>query len=466
MPVSEGVMRPADPPKAPPKASLKSRTLRAGGWTVVAHLAGQVLRLVSSLVMTRILVPEMFGVMAIAIVVQVIVALLSDIGLRQAIVQNPRGNAPEFLDTAWSLQIVRGWIIWAVCALTGLAMFVLARSGWAPVGTVYAVAVLPAIIASTALSSAINGFASTKVLTANRELDMSKVTRIELIAQLSGLLLMFAIGWLTHSIWSVVAGVLLTSLVSVALSHGWLKGHRNRFRFDPDCVKEIVAFGRWIFVSSALGVLAANGDRLFLGVWLSASLLGIYAIALNLTTVVEGLAYKLFGTVSFAVFSEAHRDTPGRLRELYFRMRLAADVVFLAAAGFLYGAGQLIVDLLYDHRYAQAGAMLQILSFGLFFTRYSLSGSIFVALGKPQYQTVVQVLNIVSMFALIPTLYALYGVPGAVWAVALYRLPSSIAVLIFNRRHGLHSALFEVAVLPAWGAGWALGWGLSRLVHH
>jgi len=53
MPVSEGVMRPAEPPKAPPKASLKSRTLRAGGWTVVAHLAGQVLRLVSSLVHSR-----------------------------------------------------------------------------------------------------------------------------------------------------------------------------------------------------------------------------------------------------------------------------------------------------------------------------------------------------------------------------------------------------------------------------
>ena len=58
----EGVVRPVEPAKR----SLKSRTLRAGSWTVVAHLAGQVLRLVSSLVMTRLLAPEMFGVMAIA----------------------------------------------------------------------------------------------------------------------------------------------------------------------------------------------------------------------------------------------------------------------------------------------------------------------------------------------------------------------------------------------------------------
>jgi O-antigen/teichoic acid export membrane protein len=452
-------------PAEPSRLSLKARTLRAGSWTVLAHLAGQVLRLVSSLVMTRILAPEMFGVMAIAIVVQVVIALLSDIGLHQAVVQSPRGNTPEFLDTAWSMQVVRGWIIWGVCvALAGL-LYLIGRTAWAPTGTVYAAAVLPAVIACTSFASAITGFTSTKAITANRDLEMRKITLIELIAQIAGLLLMFAIGWLTHSIWSVVAGMLLTPLVSVALTHGWLPGHRNRFRFDAGCVKEIIAFGRWIFISSALGVLAANGDRLVLGLWLSAGALGVYAIALNLATVIEGLAYKLFGTVSFAVFSESAREAPGRLRELYFRMRRPADIVFLVSAGFLYGAGQWIVDLLYDHRYAQAGAMLQTLSFGLFFTRYALSCNTFVAIGKPQYLTVVQLLNIVSLVAFIPALYALYGVPGAIWAVALYRLPSSMAVIWFNMRHGIHSTLFELAVLPSWAIGWGLGSGLSWLAH-
>jgi len=457
----EGIMR----PREPAKRSLKSRTLRAGTWTVVAHVSGQVLRLVSSLVMTRILAPEMFGVMAIATVVQVTVALLSDIGIQQAVVQHRRGDSPDFLDTAWSMQVVRGWTIWAACVAVGLFIYALGHLAWVPGGSVYAAAILPAIIASTSFSSVIMGFTSTKAITARRDLNVRKVTLIELFAQVAGLLAMFAIGWWTRSIWSVVAGILLTSLVSVSLSHVWLSGHRNRFRFVPDCAKEIVSFGRWIFVSSALGVLASNGDRLLLGIWLSASLLGIYAIALNLATVVEGLAYKLFSGVSLAVFSEVARDSPGRLRELYFRMRLPADVAFLGAAGFLYAAGPPIVDLLYDHRYAQAGPMLQVLSFGLFFTRYALSCNTYVALGKPQYLTVVQVLNIVSMLVLIPVLYALHGVSGAIWGVALYRLPSSAAAWFFDARHGIHSTLFEIAVLPAWGVGWVLGWGLGLLLH-
>ena len=108
--------------------------------------------------------------------------------------------------------------------------------------------------------------------------------------------------------------------------------------------------------------------------------------------------------------------------------------------------------------------MLQVLSFGLFFTRYSLSCSTYVALGQPQYLTVVQVINIVSMLVFIPGMYALWGVSGAIWGVALYRLPSSAVVWFFNVRQGIHSTLFEVAVLPAWAVGWGLGWGLSALL--
>ena len=460
--VGNGIVRPVEPPKP----SLKARTLRAGAWSILAHFAGQFLRLASSLVMTRLLVPEMFGVMAIATVVHVTVGLLSDVGIQQAVVQNRRGNSPEFQDTAWSLQVVRGWMIWGVCVAIGGIIYLADRWGWAPTGTVYAVPVLPAIVASSSFASAIMGFTSTRMMTANRALNQRVITLVELTAQIVGLSVMFALGWWTRSIWSVVAGGLVTALVSVTLSHTWVPGHRNRFRLDPACVRDIVSFGRWIFVSSALGVLATNGDRFLLGVWLSASLLGVYSIALNLATVVEGLAYRLFGGVSFAVFSEVARETPARLRSVYFRMRLPADVVFLTIAGLLYAAGPAIVNLLYDNRYSQAGPMLQILSFALFFTRYSLACSTYVALGKPQYQTLVQAINLVSMFVFIPGLFALYGVFGAIWGVALYRLPSSLMVWVLSRRHGIHSTLFELAVLPAWAVGWGVGWALAQLLHH
>jgi len=91
----------------PGTQSLKQRVLRAGGWNFAGYGLGQVIRLGSNLIMTRLLVPEMFGVMAIATMVTVILGMLSDIGLRQNIVRSPRGDDPAFLDTAWTVQVLR-----------------------------------------------------------------------------------------------------------------------------------------------------------------------------------------------------------------------------------------------------------------------------------------------------------------------------------------------------------------------
>src|SRR6516162_3623745 len=94
--------------------TLKQRALRAGGWTIVGYGIAQVIRLGSNLIMTRLLVPEMFGVMAIATMVTVILTLLSDIGLQVNIVQSRPGDDPSFLDTAWVVSIVRGLTLWVV----------------------------------------------------------------------------------------------------------------------------------------------------------------------------------------------------------------------------------------------------------------------------------------------------------------------------------------------------------------
>ena len=92
--------------------TFKARVLQAGGWIVAGFVLGQALRFAGNLVMTRLLVPEMFGVMALATMVMYGLALFSDLGLRQAIVQSRRGREAAFLNTAWALQIARGFAVW------------------------------------------------------------------------------------------------------------------------------------------------------------------------------------------------------------------------------------------------------------------------------------------------------------------------------------------------------------------
>src|SRR5664280_1625218 len=85
--------------------SLRLRVMRSGGITAVGYAANQLLRFGGNLVLTRLLFPEAFGVMAIMQAVVLGVTMLSDVGITQSIVLHQRGAEPGFVNTAWTIQI-------------------------------------------------------------------------------------------------------------------------------------------------------------------------------------------------------------------------------------------------------------------------------------------------------------------------------------------------------------------------
>ncbi len=448
---------PATATQPPVRATLKARMLRAGGWSMGTHMFGQVLRLASSLIMTRLLVPEVFGVMTIVTMVQVVLALLSDIGLRQSIMQSRRGNSPDLLNTAWTMQVIRGCAIWGICTLLAAGIYVARSKGWLPAGTAYTSPDLPAVLAVASLTAAILGFQSTKASTAQRDLNLKRITMIELLAQVVGLAIAGVLGWLTRSIWSFVVSMIVSALITTVLSHTWLPGQSNRFQWCRDAALELFGFGRWVLVSSLLYVLSTNADRMFLGGWVSATTLGLYSIAFNLATMVEGAGSRLFSSVTLAALSEVARNEPHRFGETYRKMRPPFDAAFIGAAGFLCAAGPAITHLLYDSRYSEAGWMLQVLSFGLIFARFGLTGSAYMALGEPRNLMWIHVVKVVSVFTLIPILNHFFGMKGVLVAIAFHVVPTLPLMYWFNRKHGLDSWRLEFLCLLSWPAAYAIG---------
>lgn len=447
----------------PNPKTLKERVLRAGGWSIAGYGLSQVIRLGSSLVMTRLLVPEMFGVMAIATMVQVILALLSDLGINQNIVQSRRGDDPAFLDTAWVVQIVRGLVLWLVALLLSLALHLANLGGMLPAKSVYASPVLPLVIAVSSLSAVISGLQSTRSATAYRSLDQKRIVQIQLIAQLAALIVMIPIGVISRSIWALVAGGLVASLTATVLSHTWMTGHPNRLRWEKNALRELIGFGKWIFVSSAVYVLAVNGDRLLLGGFVEADVLGFYAIAVLIVGAIESGLSRLFMTVSLPALSEIARNDPSRLREVYYELRVPGDLLLLFLTGLLFAAGQLVIDLLYDPRYSAAGGMLQILALSLFTVRYGVAHQIYLAVGIPRYLAAINVVRFVSLYTLVPSLYYLAGLQAAIWGIALHALATVPFVHGFNARLGLNDFRREFIVLIAVPAGFLFGSALNLL---
>lgn len=451
-------------------SSLRRRILSAGAWTTAGYFVSQAIRFGSNLLMTRILVPEMFGLMAIAAMVMYGLALISDVGLGPNIVYSRRGADPVFLNTAWSIQITRGLLMAAIALLASFAIVAANALGLVPQATVYAKPQLPLVIASLSIGAAVSGFESTKLFEASRNLLNHRLTQVEITSQLFGLACM--LGWVfwDRSVWSLVAGNLGGSVMKTFLSHRVLPGTANRWHWDPVAFHEIIHFGKWIFLSSLLGFLINSGDRILLGGMLTASLLGVYSIAYLMSNSVENVVGKLIADVSYPALSEVHRTDPTRLRHVYYRFHGIIASFCYILAGALMVCGHTLIGTIYDRRYERAGWMLEILAVGLLALPFRLAPYCFQTLGMPKLHSHIIALRLLTLFVLTPLGLHLWGLHGALWgivAASLAGLPLTIFYSIRSRLFDLRKELVLVPLVPAgMAAGTLFNLTLGRVLHH
>jgi O-antigen/teichoic acid export membrane protein len=419
--------------------------------------ANQAVRLAGNLVLTRLLMPEAFGVMAIAWLVMTGLQMISDTGVRTCIVQSRNGDARQFLDTAWSIQVARGALLTAAALAIAAALELARRLGALPPASVYAEPQLPLAIAAIGASGIFGGLESTKLASAYRHLCLARVTMIDLGTQVAGFLV--TVGWAlaAPSLWALVAGVLVVGPLRVAATHWALPGPLNRWRWDGEAVREIVAFGRWVVLSSLLSFAATSGDRLVLGSLVDPGTLGQYAMAVLIVAAIQQLVNAIIGNVAFPALSEVRRTRPEHLREVFYRLRMPADVLLLGLAGVLFACGSAITGILYDERYRLAGPALEVLSLSLVAFRCELATQCYLALGLPALNVRVNAVRLLPLFAGTPIAFHYGGMHAAIWMIALAPLAAVPVHLYQMRRLGLLDVKRELAFLPCLLLGYLAG---------
>ena len=449
-------------------APLRQRMLRAGMWLLGSNLASQALRLTSSLVLTRLLMPQAFGLVAAVQTLYFALVMFSDLGVWQSVVTSPRGREARFLGTALSIQLARGLFLSCVVLAFALGMAWGADHGYFAAGTVYADPSLPWMMGAFCICALLQGAESMHLATAQRELRAGLLTRLELLSQLTGMLVTITLALASHSVWSLVIGTLAATAARTLLSHCMLPGEWVRLCWDRDCVREIAGFGKWIFLSSIIGFAAAHGEKLLLGGTLPVASFGVFSIAALLLTAITGLVGSLNAHLIFPSLSEALRSSTEQAARVYVRVQQMADLVlgFVAGAAFL--AGGWAVQLLYDNRYGNAGWMLQTLSLGLLAVRYQVLEQMMFARSQPAWVTASNALRAVSLALAIPAAYAWSGEQGAVLAVVACQFAGWPVALAFKYRQGLLSwrseAVWPFALALGLSAGWLIDTGMNAVL--
>ncbi|CAH2598847.1 Oligosaccharide flippase family protein [Rhodovastum atsumiense] len=436
---------------------LGRRVLGAGICVVIQQVVGSAIRLGGNLLLTRLLPPEAFGVIAIVYAVSTGLALLSDLGINQNVLVSRRGDDPVFLQTAWTMQVVRSLCIGLACATCGAAVYASTWLGLFEPGTVYSDARLPFILCAFALTTFAAGFESIKIRQAQRQLHLVRLTLLELGSQAVGLIGTIVLAYSFRSVWALVAGAAISGLVKIVGSHVLLPGVKARFRWDRECVRNLIQFGRWIMASSALWFFIQSGDKLLLGGIVDARTVGYYAIATILLGVVQTLFLALVSSVMLPSLSQVSREDQQRLRRAFLRFQLQSDLFLFSTAGFLFVAGPSIAGLLYNQHYASVGSILSALSFGLIGLRYMVVEQYCIMQSQARVLAGWNALRAATMVLALPTGYALFGFNGALGAVILTQFITWPLAIRFKIRHGLQDYRSELVGIPMLVLGCALG---------
>jgi O-antigen/teichoic acid export membrane protein len=337
-------------------SSLRSRAVHSGAWIGAGFGIQKVLQLGSNLILTRLLFPEAFGLMALATVFLVGLAMFSDIGLKPAVIRDPRGDDPEFLNTAWTIQVVRGLLL---CIIGAAIAY--------PLSLIYQQPILFPLLAVLSTTAAINGFMSIGMATAERRLDFRLKTVVQVLGQITSIALLVTICYFWRSVWALAAANVLGTFATVAIGYALLPRHRHRLAWDPDSVRSLVRFGRWILFSTVFTYLGGEGLKAVQGGLLTPAEFGVLAIAYTIAGIPNELAMKLSGVLGLPVLAEAYRNSPQhgyialhalRSRTLAISLCLFAGVMVLAEP---------LIQLMYDPRYHDASSYLiaLLLSFGI-----------------------------------------------------------------------------------------------------
>jgi O-antigen/teichoic acid export membrane protein len=424
---------------------LRQRLKRMGTWTLYAFAGSQVLRLISNLILTRLLFPEAFGLMAIITSMLVGVAMLTDLGLSQSIVAHQHGGDVEFMNTAWTLQIIKGFII---------AAALLAASGMA--AEHFKQPDLPHLMAIVALSSVVSGFGSTKRALVSRNLTHARrQVAVDLSSQAIGLCVTALLAYLHPTPASLAWGGVAGALLGVATSHTLFPGPANRLALNPDALRQIAKLGSIVVITSSVTFMTGEGSKLLMASLVDVKTVGLVGLAASFSGLVAGVSMTIAGKVMMPAYAEVARSgDQARLKRVVERFRLMQIV-----PGWLYAVGILvlsrpIIGLLYDHRYADAAIIMQVQALaGMVSILTASYYTLLFAVGKPGRDLYISVAHMFLIWTGMWVGHRLFGELGVViGGVITQWLLYPVTAVVFGRL-GLWTPRIDLPVL-----------GLSTLV--
>ena len=407
--------------------SIGALAKRAAVWTFLGYGGSMALRLLSNMILTRLLFPGAYALMGLAQIFINGLQMLTDVGVQTGIIQSRHGGDANYLNTAWTVQVIRGLVLCLIAAMLG----------W-PISLLYKEPTLIWLLPAAGLAIAVMGWKSTNMFSARRNMSLGRVTVVELLARLGALMVMVIWAWYRPSVMTLVGGAVTHAIITVIFSHTVMPGIKNHFAWDREAAADLASLGKWVLISTALTFVANQSDRLILGKLLRLDVLGVLMVAYMLYAMPRDLVMTISSSIILPAASRKADLPRHQLREKMLRNRRPVLLALAVMVALMALGGDWAVHLMYDKRYQAAGWIFPVLVLGLWprFLDVTINDSL-TAIRALQYNPIGSVLRFIVIGAGLPLGFHYYGLRGAVVVIALGDVPNYLSTVYGLKRHGL-----------------------------
>ncbi len=404
-------------------------------WVGASFGVGKLFSTAQQIVLARLLLPEDFGLLGIALLAIGTLDVFTQTGLEAALVQR-RNIDNQALNTGWTLTLCRAVLLTALLYGLGPSIalfFQMPRAG-----------LLLQVLALTVL---LDGMANIGVLQFKRELNFRPQVLLGQSYLITNLVLSVGLTLLYRSVWAMVIARVVSSAVRTTASYA-ICPYQPRLGFNRRYARDLFHFGKFVFLGNIFLFLAMRGDDALVGKILGATTLGFYTFAYALSNTPTSSVTYVISRVAFPTYAKLQDDLPALRSGYHKALRFTALLALPVAIGLLALAPD-AVRVIYGEKWMPMVPAVQILCiFGAIRALGATTGPVFHGVGRPEILTRVGALQLVLTALLIYPPTRDYGILGTSIAVTLASFltnlvtASRVANIIGDRVLNLISLLF------------------------
>jgi O-antigen/teichoic acid export membrane protein len=380
--------------------TLSQKTARSGVWVMGSFGFSKILGFIQTIILARLLLPEDFGLMGVCYIAIAAMAVFTETGFNQALIQRKDYN-DDVLNTAWVIAVLRGLILFTL-------LFTLAPV----ISRFYDNAQIASILRVIAFSFLLSGFNNIGLILFNKELNFKKKVVYDQLGAILGIAATISLAFWLRNVWALVLGNVFGGVIGTVLSY-WAHPFRPKFKFKVDIAKELFHFGKHVFFVGIAMFIITQGDDALVGKILGMSALGFYLLAYKLSNLPVTSITRVTSSISYPAYAKV-QDDKVRLQRGYLKVLKGTSFLVILASFLLFVLAPEFIQVVYGQKWLPMVPAVMVMCFLGYFRGISATmGPVFQGLGKPYILSKIKLSELILMLIIIYPLTLKFGIVGA-----------------------------------------------------